>query len=102
MRERSLPTSASETSIQPAKIRSIPTRRPIAQSAELRQLGQDEDPDQQARDPAEPDQAGALLAASRDRDGDPGQPHEEEVDAEDDGQGQGPVVGLEHEPETRR
>ena len=38
-----------------------------------RQLGQDEDPDQEARDAAEPDQAGPLLPAGGEGDGDPGQ-----------------------------
>ena len=56
-----------EVNVQPAKIRSMPTRRPIAQSAELGELGEDEDADQQAGEAAEPDEAGALLAAGRGR-----------------------------------
>ena len=89
-----------EVSVQPAKIRSMPTRRPIAQSAELGNLARIEDADQQAGDAAEAEQAGVRLAAGDEGDGDPGQAHEEEVDAEHEGQGEGAVVRFDDQPEA--
>ena len=51
LRERSLPTRATEVRVQPAKIRSMPTRRPIAQSALLGNLARTRMP---IRRPAKP------------------------------------------------
>src|SRR5262245_46817000 len=51
--------------------------RPVGGAGEL---GEDEDPDHQAADAAEADQAGVRLTAAEEGDGDPSQAHEEEVD----------------------
>ena len=71
--------------------------RPVGAGGEL---DQDQDPDDQAADPAEPDPARVRLAAAEEGDGGPGESHEQEVDPEHQGQREAAVVGLEDQPEA--
>ena len=101
-RARSLPTRATEVSVQPAKIRSMPTSRPIAQSAELGNLARTRMPISRPATPLRPTRPAFGWPRAEEGDGDPGHAHEEEVDAEHAGSGSGCRCAVRRSARGRR
>ena len=99
-RARSLPTRATEVEGPAGEDQVYAYQEADCPVGGAGELGEDEDADQEAGDAAEADQAGALLAAGGEGDDDAGEAHEEEVEAEDQGQGERAVVRFDDQLEA--